>query len=298
MSGSTTGLTTSEPTINQNSTKNCGVKPDRLFWNVQSEDVAITAGQEKTLTFQATGTLPAGTYYNQASVRYVPWWDSNSVDVFTPLTAEITVVSGTPYCGYDLNVRVTKDVQPATTTPGVETEFTYTVSTENLSSGLRYVCKIEDELPPTFTYVTGSSGEYVNNIDTSEPTLDWDNVSGRWTLDWSNGQGGNLPPLDSLNAGETKTQVFRAIATPEQGVSYSNEINAVWSKQLVGGHCKTGGGSGGSSTFGGTIEGGSSGVEGIRVYDITSFAPDGTVQSRVQFTETDGSIQILSWQLY
>lgn len=303
VAGSTTGLTTGNPSMNDSTPITCGDKPYQLFWNVESDGVTIEPDQQATLTFQARATVPDGTYYNQASVRYVPWWTSNNtpIDVFTPFTAEVVVGSGTPYCGYDLNVRVTKEVEPPVGVPGVETEFTYTILVENLSAGTRYVCQIEDVLPPTFTYVVGSAGEYGANISPAEPDLDWNSGSGRWTLTWQEGTGNNLDPLISMDAGETRTQVFRARTVPEPGVDYFNEVAAVWSKQLVGGHCKTGSGDGGASSWGGSIEGGASDPSAVDIfvlYDITSVASDGSIQSRVQFYEANGELKVLSWQQY
>ncbi|MFQ5875173.1 MAG: hypothetical protein ACE5JL_15435, partial [Dehalococcoidia bacterium] len=72
IAGSTTGLTTTEPTITSNESMTCGNVPDELFWNVQPESITIGAEEELTLSFQATGTLFDGTYYNQAAVRYDP----------------------------------------------------------------------------------------------------------------------------------------------------------------------------------------------------------------------------------
>ncbi|MDO8750495.1 MAG: hypothetical protein Q7K03_05060 [Dehalococcoidia bacterium] len=303
VNGSTSGLTTSNPQLNNSSPQSCGDRPYRLYWNLEPDNITIPPGEQVYISFQAEAELDQGTYLNQASVRYVPWWSTTGtyVDVFTPFTAEVVVGSGTPYCGYDLNVMVTKEVQPQNATPGVETEFTYSIKTENLSTGTRYVCKIEDNLPPTFTYVAGSALEYPANIALSEPELVWDGNSTRWLLRWADGTGSNLNPLVSLAAGETRYQVFRAITTPEPGVDYFNEVSSVWSRQLVGGHCKTGSGDGGASSWGGSIQGGASPeseVEGIIIYDITSLASDGTVRSRIQYTEASGQIEILSWQEY
>lgn len=293
VAGSTGGLTSGDPGTNLNNTKSCDVKPYRLFWNLESEGISLGALQESVMTFQATATLSEGLYLNQASVRYIPWWSptGNSVDVYTPYTAEVTVGGGTPYCGYDLNVRFFKDVQPPTVEPGVETEFTYTISAENMSSGSRYVCAIDDRLPPGFTYVTGSAGEYPSNIDLAEPTLVWDDNSGRWLLNWG-GSSGSLPPMVELAPAEIRTQVFRAMATPDPGVDYFNELSGVWSKDLAGGHCKTGGDDGGVAQGGVS---GSSQVQVLMAYDIDASTGGQSVLSRVQLLG-GGQFQILSWQ--
>ena len=64
--GSTSGLVTNDPIETQSSAENCGVTPSVLTWDL-SPYVQVAAAQVLTLSFQATGTLPDGTYYNQAS---------------------------------------------------------------------------------------------------------------------------------------------------------------------------------------------------------------------------------------
>ncbi|MDO8750698.1 MAG: hypothetical protein Q7K03_06100 [Dehalococcoidia bacterium] len=298
VSGSTSGLTTLNPAANQSNTTLCGSKPYSLNWDVHSANLTIEPGQQRTLTFQATANLPNGTYYNQGLARYVPWWSTDTVDVYSPYTAPVVAGTGSPYCGYELNVLVTKSVEPAIGNPGVEQEFTYTITTKNMSSTTRYVCKIDDNLPPTFVYVAGSSGEYPSNMDIMEPDLTWDAVSERWTAEWArwvNGQGSDLDPLATLAPGAVSTQVFRARATPLVGVNYFNEANAMWSSQLVGGHCKQGTGDSGTTNSGG---GQSAEVQGTAIYDIVATSSDGAIQARIQYYSASGQIQILSWQEY
>ncbi|MFH1141461.1 MAG: hypothetical protein V1724_07370 [Chloroflexota bacterium] len=295
VSGSTSGLTTGNPSINQTNTAMCDIKPYRLIWDVGDDNVPIEPGQQQNLTFSTSASLPNGTYYNQALVHYKPWWNDDEVDVFSPSTAEVVVGSGTPYCGYDLNVLLTKIVEPAVGNPGVEQEFTYTITAKNMSSSTRYVCKIEDILPPTFVYVDGSSAEYPSSMDLMEPSLDWDDDTGRWTAKWAHGQGADLDPLASLAPGEVRTQVFRARATPQPGTNYYNEARALWSNQLSGGHCKQGTGDSGTTNSG---AGQTSEVQSTAIYDILSVASDGSVRSRIQYYEASGQIHIISWQEY
>ncbi len=298
VAGSTSGLTTLNPSSNQSNAWLCGSKPSSLNWDVHSANLTIAPAQQRTLTFQATANLPNGMYYNQALVRYVPWWSTDTVDVYSPYTAPVVAGTGSPYCGYELNVLVTKSVEPAIGNPGVQQEFTYTISTKNMSSTTRYVCKIDDKLPPTFVYVAGSSGGYPSNMDLAEPDLTWDAVSERWTAEWArwvNGQGSDLDPLASLAPGETKTQAFRARVTPLPGVNYFNEANALWSNKLSGPHCKQGTGDSGTTNSGG---GQTAEVQGTALYDIEAVSADGTVQARIQYYSTSGQIEIISWQEY
>ena len=295
LSGSTTGITTNDPTITSIAPATCGSVPDKLFWNI-TPSVDIDGGEELRLTLQATASLSDGTYYNQASLRYDPWWTSDPVEIYSPYTASVTVGTGDPKCGYDLQVLVTQDVEPESPTPGEPTEFTYTITVENVTaSDTIYVCKIDDLLPPTFTYVTNSTGEYSGNIWTQEPEEEWQSASERWNLRYADGTDSALEPLDSIDPGQSKTQKFRASATPQSGVNYYNEVEVTWSKLLVGGKCNLSGGNGGVSYDG---VGDASYVDPPTTYDIQAIAPDGTVQSRIVFYEADGKIVILSWEEY
>ena len=205
----------------------------------------------------------------------------------------MTVGAGGQKCGYEMEIVVTQSVTPEIPSPGVPTEFTYTITVENVSVGTRYVCKIEDLLPPTFTYDALSAGDYPSNIRTAEPG-ELQEASGRWNLRWADGADNSLEYLVSMPAGTTSTQVFRANATPQSGMNYFNEIDLVWARSLTNGtKCKT---SDGGTVFGGAGE--SSDVEPPPIYDITAVAADGTIQSRIIFYEFNGEIEILSWQEY
>ncbi len=296
VSGSTSGLTTSAPTITSVAPATCGVVPDDLFWNI-FPGVDLGAGQEVTLTFQGTATLSDGTYYNQASVRYDPWWVAPDVDIYSPYMAEVTVGTGNAQkCGNDLHVLVTQSVVPEAPPPGVPTELIYTITVENVtSSDLVYVCKIEDLLPPTFTYDTNSAGDYSSNIRTLEPEEEWQSAAERWNLRWADGLDAALEPLDTIDVGQSKTQQFRASVTPAAGVNYYSEVDVTWSTFLTGGKCNLSPGNGGTSHNG---TGDATYVDPPILYDIQAIAPDGTVQSRIVFYDVNGELQVLSWQEY
>lgn len=289
VSGSTTGVTTSNPSINANAGATmCGDKPDRLRWDVESLGIEIASGAEVTHTFQATGTLPAGIYFNQARARYEPWWDNSYIYVYTPYTAPVTVGSSTTKCGFDLSILAYKTVVPDEVEVGVDTEFTYTISIENASSSTRYVCGISDLLPPEFTYVAGSSNDYVANISIDEPDLSWNSTYERWYLEWQEEEDDD--PLVTLSPGAALTQVFRSRATPSTGANFNNEFSVLWSDDddcLSGSH-------------GGTAEGGS--VASIVVdapigYDILSQAGNKSIKTRVHYYGTAGQMDVLSWQV-
>ena len=292
--GSTGGITTSEPSDITSAGDVCGQGSYSLTWDL-SQYVQVTQGQELTLSFQATAQLADGAYYNQARVRYDPWWNSPDIHVWTPHTAEVTVGTGTPKCGSGMDLLVTKPVDPPDAPPWVETEFTYTITIENTTSETRYVCQIEDLLPPDFTYVAGSSGDYPANIDTSEPSLSWRPTWQRWRLQWNNG-GGAAAPLTDVAPGATKTQVIRAMATLESGVNYFNEVNVSYATSGGSQACNNNEGVGSGTGQG--QAGNSSSVEAPPVYDIAAVAEDGSIQARIVFWKSDGVVEILSWQEY
>jgi uncharacterized repeat protein (TIGR01451 family) len=291
--GSASGITTGEPTITSNDPATCGAVPQQLFWNVASEQIQVAAGGQASLTFQATGTLPEGTFYNQGAARYDPWWASPDLYVFTSsFAAPVTVGSGNPKCGYNLELLVTSSVDPEDPIPGVETEFTYTMTVENVSQSIVHVCEVIDLLPPTFTYVDDSSDEYSGNIWRPEPIKYWDSTSERWELRWADDNNSSLDPLVSLSPGEFKSQIFRALSTPVNGTDYYNEIEVTWARELTGGgNCKMSKGSAGS-----TPGGAGSTVNAADVYDIIAVTPTGTVRARIIYYELTGEIDILSWQ--
>ena len=296
VAGSTAGLASIEPTINQNGPMTCGSSPYELRWNLTPENITVSDGEELTLQFQAKATLSDGTYYNQAMVRYDPWWTGPDAYIYTPYAAEVTAgTASAQKCGYDLDILVTQSVDPEQPVPGVEQDFTYTLTVENVSTSDRYVCKIEDLLPPTFSYInpSASSAEFSDNIWPHEPIEEWQRQTERWNLRWADGSDESLQPLMTLSGGTSGTQRFKARAIPQSGADYFNEFDVVWARSLVGGKCKN---SDGGAVYGGTGEG--SEVHPPTLYDVLAVGPDGTVQSRMIFYEANGELEIMSWQEY
>ncbi len=296
-SSTTSGPITDDPDVELAPGADCGSVPRNLTWTFPGGET-LASSEEMTLTFQATAALPDGTYYNQAASLYEPWWDASDVLVYTPYTAGVTVGTGTPKCGYGMKALVTHEVEPENPPIGIETEFTYTITFENTSAGNIFVCQVKDLLPPTFTYVTSSSGDplYSDNIDTSEPSLTWESTPERWDLAWEDISQSKFVPLATTTPGETRTQKFRASAIPESGVNYYNEVDIIWATALTGqGKCSTNQGETGTA-FSGT--GDATYVDPPTLYDIRAIAPDGTVESRIVFYQFEGEIDILSWQEY
>ncbi|MCH8186683.1 MAG: DUF11 domain-containing protein [Chloroflexi bacterium] len=287
--GSARGLTTSAPFISDGEVATCGATPKELRWDLEDENLQVGAGEELTLTFEAWGTLPDGTYYNQAKARYEPSWDDDDLEAWTPYTAEVTVGSGDPKCGHGMDVLVKKSVDPDTAQPGVPTEFTYTISVENVASEIRYVCRVEDLLPPGYTYVSGSSEGYAGNLSTSTPEMSWQSDSERWRLRWQK-PGEEPPPITGLAPGESRTQVLKATATLSAGATYYNDAYGTWSTDDPD-ECEDAleGEKGGITAAGAA-------VEAPVYFDVSTVASNGTVQARVLLSWPDGTVEIVSWQ--
>ena len=73
--------------------------------------------------------------------------------------------------------RTHKSVQPATTSIGVMTTFTYTITAVNTGSDTKELTTIYDQLPSQFTYVVGStSGVTTDNPQITGPELKWEDL--------------------------------------------------------------------------------------------------------------------------
>ena len=201
--GPTVGITTDDPTIASDGiASNCGDTAQTLDWTLPPF-LDILEGETLTLSFIASGTLPDGVYVNQVLASYEPWWDTSLIDVYTPYTAPVTAGTGSLKCSHNLGVQVTKAVEPPEAQPGVETEFTYTITVENTTAVDLPVHEIEDLLPPGFIYVSDSSG----GITTSNPVEELDPDLLRWRLVW--GDASTELPLTTILAGESKTRYSR-----------------------------------------------------------------------------------------
>lgn len=258
----------------------------QLSWP-QSPNLALSPGNETTLTFDATATKPDGTYYNQAWVEFVPSWEvSTTTSARTPPTAPVTVGTGDPACGG--GVIVTKSVDLQTPVPDVENTFTYTISIDNKTSFDVPLGQLKDMLPPGFTYIAGSVDPSSfwpyepNGVTFAEPPEEFE----RWTLNW------NINEAASVPAGTVVTQIFQALATPEPGYDYFNEA---WVKidpaDCIG--CPvTPGNSPKTSTSGPS---GGSNIQMPTTYDIQAIAADGTILSRI-IIQINGDLDVISWQ--
>ena len=217
--GNTGGVTTADPVVNSGgSPVSCGDTPYRLEW-ILGVPVSLEVEEKAVLTFMANATLDEGTYFNQVRATYEPWWDDTlEVEVSSPSTAAVAVGSGSPTCRYG-DVLVTKSVSPVVAEPGVQTEFTYTVSIENTSGAGFPLYEVEDLLPPNFRYVASSTSGVIglDPIQALDPDL------ARWRLTWGDLE---AAPITTIASGATEVMVFRATGIVEAGINYLNEISA------------------------------------------------------------------------
>ena len=267
----------------------CTVTPQYEFKWILSPAVQIGSQEEKTLTFQATATLPDGTYYNQVEAKYDPWWTPINIDTKTrsSQTAPVTVGSGATICINGAELRVTQTVIPQEVAPGVETVFTHTITMENISPVTLWTCRVKDWLPPTFTYVTGFTA---GAIDREPKDVKWKADEGRYEAKWDRDQypENNDDFMFSIDSGVTKSFSFKTLGTVEQGMIYYNEIKEVKYNDVA--NCDEA-----PKALGGTnFSGGATFATGI--YDVQAVAADGTVKARAVLSSLNGTVEILSWQ--
>ncbi|KKL80016.1 hypothetical protein LCGC14_2009020, partial [marine sediment metagenome] len=142
-------------------------------------------------------------------------------------------------CQKDGMIGVTKVAAPDIIQPGIDTPIKYTISITNTqASGTLHVDKMTDYLPPGFNWLGGaedSLGEGFASAST-EGTISWiydpdpassevrinhpDDpvVEGRDTIAWL------ISPPPGINAGETATLVFWALASRDVSGAYHNEV--------------------------------------------------------------------------
>ena len=228
----TTGnLTSTNPdTSFDNGDQHCGDEPDQLTW-LFSPGINIAPQEVKTLTFQATGTLPDGIYYNKVSMTYRPAWDpTTTIDTHTPYTAEVTVGNGGTKCGFNLELLVRKKVTDVRILALGKTELVYTISIENVTTNALPVTKMVDLLPPGFIYQTASSRGITSSDPTSVPDPcsqppDIANLQ-RCTLTWETGD--DDVPLFTIPAGQVLTQTLKATTKADPGLAFFNEIQLIY----------------------------------------------------------------------
>jgi uncharacterized repeat protein (TIGR01451 family) len=206
VSGSTTGLTTQNPTITVRQSGLGGTSYNQLTWDVSALGLVIQPSSQVTLTFQAQASVATGNYCNTA------WVEPGGLQTGSGYTAKIKVGSpSTPYCQGEIAI-INKTVTPTVAPSHTTTTFSYSITIQNVSTSTIGAFWIVDILPPGFTYLSGSTS---GDLTTANP-FTWSS-DGRQYLNWL------FLPKRLINPGQTKTLNFQARATPSQGF-FQNEV--------------------------------------------------------------------------
>lgn len=207
VNGSTTGLTTQNPTVTVKQNGVGGTTYDQLTWDVTALGLVVQPSAQVTLSFQARASAPTGNYCNTA------WVEPGGLQTGSAPTAKIRVGSpSTTYCEGEIAI-INKTVSPAVAPSHTTTTFSYSITIQNVSTSTIGAWWIIDILPPGFTYVSGSTS---GNITTLNPTFIWTS-GGRQYLNWIFLFKKNISP------GQTKTLNLQARANPSQGF-FQNEV--------------------------------------------------------------------------
>ena len=114
------------------------------------------------------------------------------------------------------SVSMSKTVTPDSVNPGgVDTTFTYTISTENLGKVLWHMERMSDLLPLYLSYVPGSS----SGMTTDDPVITTNGNQEYIYWDFS--------PVEKFTPGEIRTQTFQASGTLYQGTHF-NEASGLF----------------------------------------------------------------------
>jgi uncharacterized repeat protein (TIGR01451 family) len=226
VSGSTSGVTTDDPTISS----------QELTWDLTSLGIVLQPGETQTLTFNANASVGEGNYCNVAWAEPGGLWtirrgeldDEDEIDTVDDDDAE-GEDTGTDdnddsvariEVGFPSNnlcpggaVSVMKTVTPDIVAADTDTTYTYTITIRNTGTWVLSMSQLRDLLPPAgFAYVPVS---VTGNITNREPTLT--SVNGREHMQW------DFSPALRVLPGQTKTLSFQATAIAPPG-DYYNEL--------------------------------------------------------------------------
>ena len=193
---STTGITTSEPSITGS----------LLTWDISSEGISLEPGQTVYMYFMVEASVAEGTYCTEA------WVEPGGTKTSSGKTALVTVGSPANSLCSGPAVSVSKVVDTGLVLGGEATTFTYTITIDNIGNVALNMSKIRDRLPVDFLYVVGTVG---GDITGAEPSTMIQ--QGAQRLDW------NFAPDYEIPSGETRTLTFDASATVPAG-DYFNEV--------------------------------------------------------------------------
>ena len=204
--GSTSGVTSAEPSIVVFESEPGGPTYQQLTWNLATLSITLQPGESRTLIFNAQASVAEGSYCNEA------WAEPGGEKTGTGPTAAILVDSpATALCpGQAMNI--TKVVEPSTSSGNTMTTYTYTITVENTGLADLELEKIRDLLPVEFLYTANSAA---GDITTAEPATTM--FKGRQRLDW------DFSTPKTIAPGQTRILTFDAQAAVEPG-DYWNEI--------------------------------------------------------------------------
>ncbi len=196
----------------------------------------FTPGQVKYLRFSLESTF---NHNDEVVSNWVVLKVGDGVDpendVFTLSGPQAFIIVGNPVdefgeplsvptdAGGVFEVYKSTDPEPLVIPPLQATPVEYTVHITNMDNNQNFVTRIEDYLPPGFSYVTGSTNSNItDNQDPHPPQLVNRNGVDRYLLLWDSVQLGSAGY--KIEPGEEATLTFTALA--EQGVSgnYYNEV--------------------------------------------------------------------------
>ena len=188
VNGTTTGLTTANPTITGGGLT--------LTWSGTWTVPKKSGGVNGTLTlsFQALTPNSAGDYDNNVTIN-----GSNFTSVSTGNTATVSVKAP--------SLSLAKTVNPASVV--INNNVTYTITITNAGDGVGKLTSVVDTLPAGFSYVNGTT----TGLTTANPgivgqVLTW---SGTWTV-----------PKKTGGVDGTLTLSFQALAPGTTGTYYNN----------------------------------------------------------------------------
>ncbi len=193
--GTTTGVTTDEPTITGQEAE----------WDIASLGILIQPQDSIVLNFDATATLAEGVYCNEA------WVQPGNENTTSGKSAKITAGSPASAVCAGAWVDLTKVVTPTSAIAGDETTFTYLITLDNVGQVDVNISQVRDFLPGGFDYQTGTT---TGNMTTSDPAI---NVAQN-RLTWS------FTPSALVASGTTATIQFDAKATVAPAI-YWNTVD-------------------------------------------------------------------------
>ena len=257
LTGTTTGVTTSDPSVFAFDDGQGGAVFQFLTWDLTTQ---LQPAEFATLQFQVQMDAPEGHYCNEA------WADPGGKATGTGPTAKLQVGAPVePLCVNEL-VEVRKTVDTSSAPSGTPTVFRYRIEVENASASSQSFTWIYDVLPAGFTYQSGSvSGD----ITTSNPFA-WFS-GGQQRLFWLFFFGKSLDPA------QTKFLEFDASATLSSG-SYTNQAWVGFNGLLNSAYTYP------------TAE-----VTVFDVFDVT--VSDGETTSTAQVWVGDDGFEVTEWEL-